>query len=185
MPWDRVDPHPLLAAWAGERGGDGAGRRALVVGCGLGADAAFAGSRGFATVAFDVSPEAIRLARERFPASGVDYVVGDLLDPRPEWLGAFDLVVEIQTVQALPDPPRARAIATTGRLVGPGGVLLVIAARREGDAPAPAGPPWPLIRAEVEAFATDGLVPVRIERTTVSGRPRWRAEFSRPANAAR
>jgi SAM-dependent methyltransferase len=181
MPWDRTAPYPLLAQWAEARGGDGAGRRALVVGCGLGADAEYVASRGFATVAFDVSPEAIRLARERSPGSPVDYVVGDLLDPRPEWIGAFDLVVEIWTAQALPDPPRARAIATVGRLVAPGGILLAIALLREDDEPPGSGPPWPLARSEMEAFAAGGLAPVRIERASPQGRPTWRAEFRRPA----
>jgi hypothetical protein len=48
----------------------------------------------------------------------------------------------------------------------------------------PPGPPWPLRRDEVEAFAADGLTPVRIEIVPVSGRPgerRWRAEFRRPS----
>jgi hypothetical protein len=38
MPWDRATPHPLLAEWAESRKPAGAGRRAIVVGCGLGAD---------------------------------------------------------------------------------------------------------------------------------------------------
>lgn len=68
---------------------------ALVVGCGLGADAEYIARLGFDTVAFDVAETAIRLARERFPESTVDYVVRDLLDPPAEWLRAFDLVAEI------------------------------------------------------------------------------------------
>jgi SAM-dependent methyltransferase len=185
MPWDRTEPYPLLAEWADGRDGGDAGRRAVVVGCGLGADAEYVASLGFTTVAFDVSPEAIRLARDRSPGSPVDYVVGDLLDPRPEWIGAFDLVIEIWTAQALPDPPRARAIATVGRLVAPGGTLLAIALRREDDEPAVLGPPWPLTPAEIESFAGAGLTPVRIERGSPEGRPTWRAEFSRPVDAGR
>jgi hypothetical protein len=67
-------------------------------------------------------------ARRRFPDSAVDYVVADLLDLPPEWHRAFDLVVEVITVQALPDPPRARAIACVASLVAPGGTLIVISA---------------------------------------------------------
>jgi len=68
-----------------------------------------------------------------------------------------------------------------GRMVAPGGTLLVVAEVRDG-APR-AGPPWPLACSEVEAFATGGLEPVRIERVAAPGKPgehRWRAQFSRP-----
>ena len=41
------------------RGLDGSGRRAVVVGCGLGADAEYLSRLGFATTAFDVAPTAV------------------------------------------------------------------------------------------------------------------------------
>ena len=63
-------------------------------------------------------------------SSAVDYVVADLLAPPPAWSKAFDLVVEIYTVQALPDPPRRDAIAGVADMVAPGGTLLVIAFAR-------------------------------------------------------
>jgi hypothetical protein len=79
-------------------------------------------------------------------------------------------------------PPAFHAQATTAiaSTVAPGGTLLVIATGRdEADGPVD-GPPWPLTRAEVEAFATDGLEPVRIEELRAPGAPqRWRAEFRR------
>ena len=180
VPWDRGEPHPLLAEWTAERGLDGAGRRALVVGSGLGEDAEHVARLGFDTVAFDVSPTAVESARRRFPGSPVRYVAADLLDPPAEWRQAFDLVVESITVQSLPDPPRAEAIANVARMVGPGGTLLVIATARDAAGEA-AGPPWPLTRAEVEAFATDGLRAVRIEDLREPGVRRWRAELARPS----
>ena len=36
MPWSRIEPHPLLTGWVQDRNLTGAGRRAVVVGCGLG-----------------------------------------------------------------------------------------------------------------------------------------------------
>jgi|SRR6266545_267435 len=131
MPWDRTTPNPLLVGWAQARTPTGSGHRAIVVGCGLGADAEYVAGLGYHTVAFDVAATAIRVARERHPQTAVDYVVADLLAPPPPWLRAFDLVIEIITVQALPDPPRRTAIINVGRLVAPGGTLLVIAARRD------------------------------------------------------
>ena len=127
---------PLVAA-------DGA--RALVVGCGLGEDAEYIARLGFATIAFDIAPTAIAAAGSRFPGSPVDYQVADLLTPPNRWSLAFDLVVESITVQALPDPPRAAALARLGEFVAPGGTLIVIARRREPGA-ADSGPPWSLTR---------------------------------------
>jgi len=75
VPWDRGAPHWLLTAWAERKPLNGDGRRALVVGCGLGADAEYVAGRGFAVLAFDISASAIRAARRRFPGSAVDYQV--------------------------------------------------------------------------------------------------------------
>ena len=86
-----------------------------------------------------------------------------MLDPPSEWWHAFDLVVEIITVQALPDPPQHQAIVNVGRLVGPGGTLLAVEAVREEHEHAPELGPWPLSRADINAFATDGLIPVGID----------------------
>ena len=184
VPWDRGAPHWLLTAWAGRRALNGDGRRALVVGCGLGADAEYIAGRGFAVLAFDISASAIRAARRRFPGSAVDYQVAALLAPPAGWREAFDLVVESQTVQALPDPPRRDAIASIGRMVAPGGTLVVIAlARADGEEAGP-WPPWPITRAEIESFTATGLAPVTIEEVADPGQEppgrRWLAEFRRP-----
>lgn len=194
MPWDRTSPHPLLVEWAAARGlagasaGAGAGadageRRAVVVGAGLGADAEYVAGLGYDTTGFDVAETAVQLARQRHHGTNVRYVTADLLDFPAEWMRGFDLVVDVITVQALPDPPRRSAIVNVGRLVAAGGTLIAIAARHD-PAGADDGPPWPLTRDEVDAFATDGLTPVRIEEITssgpIGGGRRWRAEFHRP-----
>jgi hypothetical protein len=89
------------------------------------------------------------------------------------------------TVQALPDPPRGDAIQNVGLLVGPGGTLLVIAMARDDNDDPGQGPPWPLTRAEIDAFATPGLRQVRIDDVREPGvARRWRAEFSRPGRPA-
>jgi SAM-dependent methyltransferase len=182
VPWDRDQPTAMLVDWAQRTGLAADGRRALVVGCGLGRDAEFLAGLGFATTAFDIAETAVRVARERHPGSPVDYRVADLLDPPPEWRHAFDLVVESNNVQALPRTLRARAIGRVGTMVAPGGTLLVLSAaasEHDGD-----GPPWPLTRDEIEAFAADGLRPESLERIPAPDDPlssRWRATFRRPA----
>lgn len=179
VPWDRDEPNPLLVGWAA--GLTGVGKRAMVVGCGLGRDAEHVASLGFDTTAFDIAPTAVRVARERFPGSVVDYVVADLLAPPAGWAGAFDLVVESITVQSMPLSVRADAIRQVGRMVAPGGELLVISGIR-GDGVVADGPPWPLTRAEVESFATDDLRVKHIEQAVRPEAPdikRWRAVFTR------
>ncbi|MEU7144826.1 class I SAM-dependent methyltransferase [Nocardia sp. NPDC046473] len=181
VPWDADEPNALLVDWLErhERANDG--MRAIMVGCGLGRDAEHLGKLGFETTAFDVAETAIRTARERFPHSPVNYVVADLLEPPAEWTGAFDVVVESITVQSLPVSLRAVATANVARMVAPGGELVVIANIREEGAEVD-GPPWPLTRSEIDAFAIDDLQPIRVEQVSPAGRPgftRWRAVFQR------
>ena len=186
VPWDRGVPNRLLVEWTRARGVEGAGRRALMVGSGLGDDAEHVAALGFDTVAFDVAATAIATARGRFPCSAVQYVIADLLDPPEEWTGAFELVVESINVQALPEHLHARAIANVARTVAPGGTLLVIAAAREEGEPVENPPPWPLTRAEVDAFAAGDLRMVRVEELRKAELPRarfWRAEYGRPAGS--
>ena len=182
MPWDRTDPHPLLREWAETTGLDGTGRRAVVVGCGLGADAAYLTTLGFEVLGFDLSATAIEVAQERHGGTGAAFRVADLLALPAEWVRAFDLVVEIFTVQALPDPPRTEAVHAIAGLVAPEGTLLAVAFRKDGDEPATEGPPFALTRAQVTGLAVDGLGLVEIE--ALPGE-RWRAEFRRSAEPPR
>jgi SAM-dependent methyltransferase len=179
-PWDRGTPHPLLAEWAEARALDGTGRRAVVIGAGLGEDAEFLSARGFDTVAFDLAATAVKLAAQRFPGSRVDYRVADLLDPPAEWQRAFDLVFESLTVQSMPPELHEDAIARVRELVAPGGTLLVVAAGRDEGAPAPA-PPWPLTPREIDAFAAGGVEVTAIEELRDADVFRWRAEYRRSA----
>lgn len=175
VPWDRAAPNLLLVEWAKERGLDGTGRSAVVVGFGLGQDAEFVSGLGYDTVAFDVSETAVRLTKARFPGSRVRYTVANLLEPPAEWREAFDLVVESLTVQSLPVALHAEAIVAIGRFVAPGGTLVVISVKAGAVAQEP---PWPLTRDEIESFGSGGLELVSLE--DLDGR--WRAEFRRPVS---
>jgi 2-polyprenyl-3-methyl-5-hydroxy-6-metoxy-1,4-benzoquinol methylase len=182
MPWDRDQPSPTLSDW-GDRH-DGTGLRALVIGCGLGRDSEYLARRGYAVTAIDVAPTAIRTVRERHPDSTVHYRVADLLDAPRDLLGAFDLVVESFTVQALPPSVRVEATEAVTAMLAPGGTLLVIASARADDEPV-TGPPWALTRSDVESFARYGLSPVSIEEIELETDPgfrRWRAEYRRAAD---
>jgi SAM-dependent methyltransferase len=187
VPWDDAQPNPHLIEWAktaAARGIVGPGRRALVVGCGVCDDPGFLASLGCQVTAFDVSPTAVAEATRRFPRSPVNYQVADLLAPPPGWEGAFGLVAEIYTVQALYGEARAAAIRALPRLVAPGGTLLVIARATDDLDPVrdPAMMPWPLTRRELEAMAGNTLTVRSVEKFLDDEDPpklRWRAEFTR------
>jgi SAM-dependent methyltransferase len=181
LAWDRATPNPLLVQWAADTDAQGNGRRAVVVGAGLGADAAYLAELGYATTAFDVSPTAVAIASQRAP--GVEFVTADLFDLPPDWHRAFDLVVEIYTVQALPRTLRTQATANVTNLVAASGTLVAVQALLGPDDDPEIGPPWPFTRPEMEGFAATGLDVVRIDAVANSGGPtatHWLAELTRP-----
>jgi 2-polyprenyl-3-methyl-5-hydroxy-6-metoxy-1,4-benzoquinol methylase len=196
VPWADGEANPHLVEWATSSGLTGAdltsagltdtGRRALVVGCGLGYDAEYLAGLGFEVTAFDVAPTAIVAAKRAHPDSAVSYETADLLELPSSWAGAFDLVVEIYTVQPLYGPVRERALAALHQPVAPGGTLLVIARATNEEDPErdPDQMPWALTRAELSAAAGGVLRAVRIEQFAEEELPpphlRWRAEFRRP-----
>jgi SAM-dependent methyltransferase len=181
VPCDRRAPHPLLVGWI-EQQPVLSGRRTLVVGSGLGDDAAYLAAQGYRVIAFDISRSAIDAARRRFPASSVDFRVADLLNPPAEWRYHFDLVVETYTTQALPIRLRSTVVLHVGRFVAPGGTLLVLAVARDVGEPVD-GPPWPLSRADIESFAVEGLEMASLEEIRDPPEThRWRAVFARPGD---
>lgn len=187
LAWDTTEPRPMFADWLASSGPhrDGSGRRALVVGCGLGADASHVAAHGYDTTAFDVSPTAVSIASSRHERPGLRFQVADLFDLPSEWRGAFDLVVEIFTVQALPRSVRTSAIEAVVSTVAPGGTLIAIQAIDDGNDPIPDDPPWPLSSDEIESFGVGG----RLELVSLAEREGpsfysryWVAEFRRPSD---
>ncbi|MEO0653114.1 MAG: class I SAM-dependent methyltransferase [Planctomycetota bacterium] len=153
VPWDDGAPWPALVAWVARRADEVAGRRTLVVGAGYGYDAVLLARAGARVTAFDVAPRALERARSLHPehAASIGWEVADLLDPPVAWEGAFDLVVEVNTLQVLPSTPRARALARLPRLLAPGG-LLVIGCRLREPEQEPGSMPWPLTAAELDTL---------------------------------
>ena len=180
VPWVRGVPSDTLVEWAAGNG-PGTGRRALVVGCGTGEDAEFLATLGYEVTGFDIAPTAIASAQARNPRSAVHYQVADLTALPADWKGAFNLVVEIFTLQPLYGEVRARALAAVHEPVAPRGTLLVISFATSEEDPVrdPQMMPWPLTRAEVE-LAGGPLQARSIEYFMGHDPdlPRWRAEFT-------
>ena len=178
---DETRPNPSLVAWLRTFHASPIRKRCLVVGCGRGDDAEALASAGFDVTAFDIAPTAVAAARQRFPRSGVDYVVADVLQPPPAWETAFDLIFEAFTLQTLPPEPRHAAIASIAGLVGPGGRVFLLCRARDADE-ATGELPWPLTREELALFEAAGLRATSVDTVLDDETPpvrRFRAFFDR------
>jgi SAM-dependent methyltransferase len=174
-------PDPLLVAWLRTFNSAPLRKRCLVVGCRFGDDAEALASAGFEVTAFDVDAAAIEAARRRFPRSGVDYEIADIVQPPPAWTAAFDLVFESVTLPALPPDTRPAAMRAIATVLAPGGRVFLLCRAREDDE-APGERPWPLTRAELAVFEDAGLRATSVEIVVDGGTPpvrRFRAFFDR------
>jgi SAM-dependent methyltransferase len=181
VPWADRRPNPYLVAWLRTFGAAPTRKRCLVVGCGLGDDAEALASAGFEVTAFDIAPTAIEAAQRRFPRSGVDYMVADILHPPPAWTAAFDLVFEAYTLQGLPIALRREAMLSITTLLAPAGRVFVLCRARESDEPL-GELPWPLSREELTAFEDAGLRATSVDDVLDDETPpvrRFRAFFDR------
>jgi ubiquinone/menaquinone biosynthesis C-methylase UbiE len=156
IPWANLSPNPHLMEWL-DKNPTQAGKKALVVGCGLGDDAEELSRRGFWVTAFDISPTAIAWCKKRFPLSQVRYEVQDLLQSPSGWDQFFDFVVEAYTLQSIQSPLREDAIRRLPRFLEPQGKLLVIARGKEPNE-FPEGPPWPLTKNDLAPLSQMGLM---------------------------
>ncbi len=151
IPWSDGRPNPIVVEWVIGKPARG---RALVVGCGLGEDAAFLEQRGWDVTAFDISSTAVEWAKDQYSSSKIEWAVANLLDLPSEWRASFDLVLEVHILQSMPESVRILAAPRLSPLVTPGGGLVCIGryhtSQEEGE-----GPPWPLPRLFIESIGKD------------------------------
>ena len=156
IPWADLEPNKFFREWAEDVGLKGDGRKALVVGCGLGDDARYLHDLGFKVSAFDISETAIEWAKRLHAGIDIQFEVMDLFEPYRGWLGAFDFVLEIYTIQPLPMEMRENVIDSIAGFVADHGELVVVTRGREDDEE-PVELPWPLSRRDLSRFETHGL----------------------------
>ena len=156
IPWADLEPNKFFRMWAEDVALKGNGRKALVVGCGLGDDARYLDDLGFEVSAFDISQTAVEWAKRLSEGREIKYEVMDLFEPFRGWLGAFDFVLEIYTIQPLPMEMRERVIDSVAGFVADNGEVVVVTRGREDDEE-PEQLPWPLSRKDLSRFETHGL----------------------------
>lgn len=174
IPWARQAVNPLLQTYLDSKA-EHTGM-ALVIGCGLGDDAAALAEAGYDVTAIDVSQTALDLAKERFPDTNITFKKQDIF----EYDEQFDFVFEAFTIQSLPVEFREKMVKAVAKTVAKRGTLLLIAHKREV---AFDGPPWPMEPHEVAWFSKEGLVElshdIHTEDSKVSN-TRFRVLYSKP-----
>jgi SAM-dependent methyltransferase len=162
IPWADLKPNKFLVSFAEKTNLQGGGRSALVVGCGLGDDARFLHDLGFKVTAFDISETAIEWAKKLHAETGIDFHAADLFVPPRGWLGGFEFVLEVYTIQPLPLEMRPQVIDAIANFVAPDGKLLVVTRGREDDEE-PLELPWALSRKDLSRFEFNDLKQTHFE----------------------
>lgn len=165
VPWADLQAKAKLLDWL--KGHNGSGLTALDVACGLGDNAEAMAAAGYQTTGFDVAEDAIPWAKKRFPESTVSYVHADLFKLPSNWQGGFDLVHECYTLQALSPQLLPKTTEAIASLVKPGGTLLVYT-RIAHETLQQSGPPWPLTKAQAEAFSNHGFELIAEDQFTIN-----------------
>lgn len=162
IPWADLEPNRFLRRWAEKTNLRGDGRKALVVGCGLGDDARYLFDLNFDVTAFDISGTAIEWAKRLHKDTTIDFHTADLFAPFRGWLGAFKFVLEVYTIQPLPLEMRPQTIDAISRFVAPEGKLAVVTRGREDDEE-PLELPWALSRKDLTQFERNDLRQIHFE----------------------
>ncbi|MEO0325496.1 MAG: methyltransferase domain-containing protein [Myxococcota bacterium] len=169
--WDAGAPAPALEALLAEGAlGSGAGRRALVPGCGSGYDVFALARAGFEAVGLDLAPTAaarFETLRAEAGLDGASIAVGDAFAHAPA--APYDVVWDYTFCCALDPAERPRWAALMERLLAPEGVLATLVFPAIHAPSDYQGPPWPLWPDDQRAVLEPlGLRLTRLEAVTKS-----------------
>lgn len=160
--WADLKPSLPLVTWLENCAFKYKKRKAIVIGCGVGDDAEALSDSGYEVTAFDISPEAIKLCKNRYPDTKVNYLIADLFDYPTQWTESFELVYECNTIQVLPNKYRIQARNAMISLLAPQGYILVSCrSRLEGEQEDDI--PLPLDKNELDGFVRCGLSKISFE----------------------
>ena len=162
IPWATLAPNVYLEKHLSLQGLV-SGKKALVIGCGLGDDALILEKHGYEVEALDISPSAIALAKKRHPESKIDFHVGDIYNMPESSVGQYDFVYEGLTIQSLPPADREKLVGIIVSLVAKEGELFVYA-HTQDDTDNYGGPPWPLYADEFTLFEKEGLEQIYMDK---------------------
>ncbi|MBY0405602.1 MAG: methyltransferase domain-containing protein [Cyanobacteria bacterium] len=138
LPWDIGQPAPPLVALYQEHKALLPPGKLAVLGSGAGHDAGFWGQQGFEVTGFDYAPEAVALAKARY-GNDATFVQADIFQLPPEYLKAFDYVVEHTCFCAILPSQRPEYVKVVHQLLNDAGRLLGLFWERQ---PAEGGPPF-------------------------------------------
>lgn len=139
-PWDSGEPSKELTRALDQKLIEPC--RVLELGCGTGTNAIFLARAGFSVTAVDLSEEALRQARSKAEAAGVDieFIQADVT-ALPDLGGAFPFVFDRGTYHVVREINLAGFIETISKVVAPGGTYLVMAGNANERVHKEDGPP--------------------------------------------
>lgn len=141
--------------------------RALDLGCGTGSHTIELAERGWTATGIDAVERAIAKARDRAPATGATFMVGDVTDLGAAGVeGPVDFFLDIGCFHGLDDGQRAAMGRGVTALAGPDATLLMLAFRPSGRPLLPRGAG----RADIERAFRDWKV-TAVEPADTSGMP--------------
>lgn len=157
--WADLESNPYLQSWLQSHTKNIKNKKAIAVGCGIGDDAEALSKAGYDVTAFDISAEAIRLCKKRYPNTKVHYLEADLFNFKLGWKKNFDLVYECNTIQVLPGKYRTQARDAMVSLLCKNATILVSCRSRKSNEQED-DIPLPLDKRELDGFIRCGLTEI-------------------------
>ena len=127
-----------------------------------------------------MSESAVEWASQLHKGKEIDWLVGDLVQPEQRWKEAFDLVLEVHILQAIPKEIRNSAYRNLSPLLDRKGLLMCIGRLANGLEEQNDAPPWPLSRDFIRQIG-EGLSEVEFHTAVVPDKEeiRYRAVWKR------
>ncbi|MCB0366023.1 MAG: methyltransferase domain-containing protein [Bdellovibrionaceae bacterium] len=123
MPWDLEEPSPALVDALAQLKIPKS--RILVPGCGTGNDAAYLAKQGHLVTAFDISPNAIEIAKQRYgQIQQLEFLQADVFQLPDSYTSSFDIVFEHTCYCAVNPTRRNELMRVWKRVLIDGGHLL-------------------------------------------------------------